>query len=74
MQLVQQRRYATVAWRDKLVLPKQEWQLEHHRFRLAKQKRFDIISDFIPLFTAANYFNMTVSNKKALATLDTVHK
>ena len=22
---------------------KQEWQLEHHRFRLAKQKRFDII-------------------------------
>ena len=25
-------------------------------------------------FTAANYFNMTVSNKKALATLDTVHK
>ena len=34
----------------------------------------DIISDFIPLFTAANYSNMTVSNKKALATLDTVHK
>ena len=34
----------------------------------------DIIWDFIPLFTAANYFNMTVSNKKALATLDTVHK
>ena len=34
----------------------------------------DIIWDFIPLLTAANYFNMTVSNKKALATLDTVHK
>ena len=34
----------------------------------------DIIWDFIPLFTAADYFNMTVSNKKALATLDTVHK
>ena len=34
----------------------------------------DIIWDFIPLFTAANYFNMTVSNKKALATLNTVHK
>ena len=34
----------------------------------------DIICDFIPLLTAANYFNMTVSNKKALATLDTVHK
>ena len=34
----------------------------------------DIIRDVIPLFTAANYFNMTVSNKKALATLDTVHK
>ena len=34
----------------------------------------DIIEDFIPLFTAADFFNMTVSNKKALATLDTVHK
>ena len=34
----------------------------------------DIIWDFIPLFTTADYFNMTVSNKKALATLDTVHK
>ena len=34
----------------------------------------DIIRDFIPLFTAADYLNMTVSNKKALATLDTVHK
>ena len=33
----------------------------------------DIIRDFIPLFTAADYFNMAVSNKKALATLDTVH-
>ena len=31
-----------------------------------------IIWDFIPLFTAADYLNMTVSNKKALATLDTV--
>ena len=28
----------------------------------------------ILFFTAANYFNVTVSNKKALATLDTVHK
>ena len=34
----------------------------------------DIIWDFIPLFTAADYLNMTVSNKKAFATLDTVHK
>ena len=34
----------------------------------------DIIWVFIPFFTAANYFNMKVSNKKALATLDTVHK
>ena len=35
----------------------------------------DIIWDFIhPLFAAADYLNMTVSNKKALATLDTVHK
>ena len=27
-----------------------------------------------PLFTAADYLNMTVSSKKALATLDTVNK
>ena len=27
-----------------------------------------------PLFAAADYLNMTVSNKKALAILDTVHK
>ena len=32
----------------------------------------DIFWDFIPLFTAADYLNVTVSNKKALATLDTV--
>jgi len=29
---------------------------------------------YFPLFTAADYLNMMVSNKKALATLDTVHK
>ena len=34
----------------------------------------DIIWDFIPLFTAADNLNMTMSNKKALATLDTVQK
>ena len=28
----------------------------------------------VPLFAAADYLNMTVYNKKALATLDTVHK
>ena len=39
---------------------------------------FDSITDIsdilFPLFTAADYLNVTVSNKKALATLDSVHK
>ena len=34
-----------------------------------------ILSEILfPLFTAADYLNMTVSNKKALASLDTVYK
>ena len=40
---------------------------------LLKCSTSDIIWDFIhPLFAAADYLNMTVSNKEALATLDTL--
>ena len=43
-------------------------------FQLNNRSITDIIRDFVSYFAASDYLDRTVSNKKAPATLDTVHK